>query len=67
MKCVCHSIRSMFGVLGLYNFALGVSPYRFKQISPPKNNFNLFMQLYFTNKNDFLQGFFLELEAKSCC
>ena len=21
MKCVCHSIRSMFGVLGLYNFA----------------------------------------------
>ena len=21
IKCVCHSIRTMFGVLGLYNFA----------------------------------------------
>ena len=24
IKCVCHSIRSMFGVLGLYNF--GITP-----------------------------------------
>ena len=23
MKCVCHSIRSMFRVLGVYNFDLG--------------------------------------------
>jgi hypothetical protein len=24
---VCHSIRSMFGVLGLYNFASGITDY----------------------------------------
>ena len=37
IECVCHSIRPMFGVLGLYNFAFGSKINEFERKKSEKN------------------------------
>ena len=55
-KCVCHCIRSMFGVLGVYNFALASKMGQIKKriqiiiLDDKKSLIGMIMRHYFTLK-----------------